>query len=274
MMDKVQASIQTFAGYGRLKRLALMLIAFKATSEEIGYLRRMFERFDIKHDGELTLRELKEVLQVYEYTDEEMEFMFQAMDLDGTGLVHYSEFLAATIESHGKISEEQVAECFDRLDNDDSGYISRENIVDLLGGNIPQSYIDHIMLEADLNNDNKISYKEFLGLWDERTDAQIKHDQDDVKKRRHLRADSCMSVNSTSTDFSLNSLEGLELNSFEEDEIEVKLHDPATPVAGDKTISAMNAFVLEKGLSNRESLALPKLPTPRRESVTVAKSKE
>lgn len=46
----------------------------------------------------------------YEYSDDELERMFKAMDLDGTGVVHYTEFLAATIESHGSISEEQVAE--------------------------------------------------------------------------------------------------------------------------------------------------------------------
>lgn len=76
---------------------------------------------DLKHDGEVTLEEFKKVLADYEYSDIELEAMFRAMDLDGTGKVHYSEFLAATIEAHGSISEEQVAECFDRLDNDDSG---------------------------------------------------------------------------------------------------------------------------------------------------------
>jgi Ca2+-binding EF-hand superfamily protein len=121
LMDKVQATIQTFAGYGKLKKLALMLIAYKSTSEEIGFLRQMFDRFDVKHDGEVTLEEFKTVLEEYDYSDDELEFMFKAMDLDRTGVVHYSEFLAATFEAHGAISEEQIAECFDRLDSDDSG---------------------------------------------------------------------------------------------------------------------------------------------------------
>ena len=49
--DKVQATIQTFAGDGKLKKLALMLIAYRSSTEEIGYLRKMFETFDGKHDG-------------------------------------------------------------------------------------------------------------------------------------------------------------------------------------------------------------------------------
>jgi hypothetical protein len=47
-----------------------------------------------------------------------------------------------------------------RLDADESGYITKGDIVDFLGGDIPQRYIDDIMAEADLNHDNKISYRE------------------------------------------------------------------------------------------------------------------
>jgi Ca2+-binding EF-hand superfamily protein len=89
LQDKVQAAIQSFAGYGRLKRLALMIIAYRATNEEIGYLRKMFERFDLNNDGEITCEEFKKVLVDYEYTDLELESMFRAVDLDGTGLIHY-----------------------------------------------------------------------------------------------------------------------------------------------------------------------------------------
>lgn len=52
MMDKVQATIQTYAGYGKRKRLALLLIAYRSSSEEIGSLRFMWDVFDKKKDGE------------------------------------------------------------------------------------------------------------------------------------------------------------------------------------------------------------------------------
>jgi Ca2+-binding EF-hand superfamily protein len=47
-----------------------------------------------------------------------------------------------------------------RLDADESGFITKGDIIDFLGENIPQRYIDDIMAEADLNHDNKISYRE------------------------------------------------------------------------------------------------------------------
>lgn len=67
----------------------------------------MFNRFDNDNDGEITLEEFREsLMEHYDYSDEEIETMFRGIDIDGTGLVHYIEFLAATIEAHGSIDEE------------------------------------------------------------------------------------------------------------------------------------------------------------------------
>lgn len=92
--------------------------------------------------------------------------------MDGTGEVKYCEFLAATIEAQGAISEERLAEAFDRLDSDDSGYISKENLRDFLGDDLPQEEIDEIMKEADTNDANKISYPEFLALWEDKNEER------------------------------------------------------------------------------------------------------
>lgn len=87
--------------------------------------------------------------------------------MDGTGKIRYTEFLAATIEAHGAISEERLAEAFDRIDADDSGYISKENLREMLGNEIAQEEIDAIMSESDITRDGKISYAEFLAQWED-----------------------------------------------------------------------------------------------------------
>jgi hypothetical protein len=66
----------------------------------------------------------------------------------------------------GAISEERLAEAFDRLDSDDSGYISAANLAEMLGADFPKEEIDEIIREADLTKDNRISYSEFLALWE------------------------------------------------------------------------------------------------------------
>jgi hypothetical protein len=92
--------------------------------------------------------------------------------------------LAATIEAHGSIDEQRIAEAFDRLDSDDSGYITIHNLKEFLGASISQEYLDAIIDEADITRDRRISYKEFLGLWDEEGDNKLKSAIATVGKRR------------------------------------------------------------------------------------------
>lgn len=85
-----------------------MVIAHRSTSEEIGFLRRAFQKYDVHKTGIVTLHEFKGCLGDYGYNDDELERMFMGCDIDGTGKIRYTEFLAATIEAHGAINEEKV----------------------------------------------------------------------------------------------------------------------------------------------------------------------
>lgn len=87
-------------------------------------------------------------------------------DLDGSGSITYTEFIAATIEAHGRISEARLAEAFDRLDCDDSGFISCEDLSEILGGTVPMEEIQEIIADADTAKDGQVSYSEFMMLWE------------------------------------------------------------------------------------------------------------
>ena len=167
VMDNVQATIESFAAYSKLKKLALMVIAHRSTSEEIGFLRRAFQKYDLDKKGVISKSEFKESLCGYGYSDHELELMFQGCDIDGTGLIRYTEFLASTIEAHGAINEEKIAEAFDRLDADDSGFISPNDLREILGSDFPTTDIDAIIDEVDITRSGKVSYNEFLCLFDE-----------------------------------------------------------------------------------------------------------
>jgi Ca2+-binding EF-hand superfamily protein len=43
-------------------------------------------------------------------------------DLNQNGKINYTEFLAATIDAHGYIEEDRIAEAFDKLDIDGTGF--------------------------------------------------------------------------------------------------------------------------------------------------------
>jgi hypothetical protein len=102
-IDNTTASLTAYANYHKLKKLvriilfkailcidrsliyhgiisqALMVIAHKSTSEEIGILRKVFERYDTSRDGSISLDEFKVALESYGYTDEEVERMFDGL---------------------------------------------------------------------------------------------------------------------------------------------------------------------------------------------------
>jgi Ca2+-binding EF-hand superfamily protein len=164
--------------------VATYSVNVQSTDSDIGWLRKVFNAFDVDVDGEITLPEFKAALSVYHYDDEDIERMFVGMDLDGTGKVHYSEFLAATLEAHGSLPEERIAEAFDRLDSDDTGYITKQNILDFLGDAVSEEYAKAIIEEADINHDQRIWYEEFLGLWNETTDEKFKEALQEVNNRR------------------------------------------------------------------------------------------
>lgn len=86
------SSIEIFASYSKLKKLALMVIAHKATSQEIGFLRRIFDKFDRDHNGVIQRTEFKEALEGFGYSEEEITMMFTGCDLDGTGIIQYSKY--------------------------------------------------------------------------------------------------------------------------------------------------------------------------------------
>mmetsp|Transcript_4005 Transcript_4005/g.6698 ORF Transcript_4005/g.6698 Transcript_4005/m.6698 type:complete len:785 (-) Transcript_4005:21-2375(-) len=171
-IDTTAGTMKKYASYSHLKKLALMVIAHKSTSAEIGILRKVFQTYDKRKDGTIRLPAFREALAKYGYPEEEIKSMFEAVDLDGTGKIRYTEFLASTIEAHGAINEQRLAEAFDRLDSDDSGFISADNLREILGPQFPQERIDSIIKEADLTEDNRISYPEFLALWEDKAEIE------------------------------------------------------------------------------------------------------
>jgi len=169
---QAQQSMMKYVGYSKLKKVAMMVVAHKANTEEIGILRKVFQNYDTNKSGDITYAEFTKALASTGYTDEQLRPIFEAVDIDGSGCIRYTEFLAATMELHGAIKEEMLAEAFDRLDSDDSGYISAENLFEILGGDFSRKEIDDIIKEATGGKGKKISYAEFLKLWEEKKEFE------------------------------------------------------------------------------------------------------
>lgn len=124
-LENVKKSIERYVGYPKLRRLSLMIVAHRSTSQEIGILRKVFQHYDPKHTGHLTYEAFKRAMNDVGFTDDGYQEMFDSVDLTGSGYIRYTEFLAASLEAAGWIEEERLAEAFDRVDHDNTGYVRR-----------------------------------------------------------------------------------------------------------------------------------------------------
>mmetsp|Transcript_32995 Transcript_32995/g.97362 ORF Transcript_32995/g.97362 Transcript_32995/m.97362 type:complete len:126 (+) Transcript_32995:192-569(+) len=57
-----------------------------------------------------------------------------------------------------------LGDAFDRIDSDGKGYISRDDLKNILGDNYREDVVDQMLDEADYKKNGQIDYSEFLRL--------------------------------------------------------------------------------------------------------------
>jgi len=125
-MKKVQESLVAYAQCNKLKQLALMVIAHKSSMDEVTKLRQVFSKYDSDKDGIISLTEFKTALADSNFSEEDIDTIFQKLDVNNYGGINYTEFLAATLETQGRIETGRLAEAFDRFDVDNTGNITKK----------------------------------------------------------------------------------------------------------------------------------------------------
>ena len=93
--------------------------------------------------------------------------------MDRTNQISYTEFLAASVEAMGLSREEELAEAFDRLDSDDSGFISHENLKEILGSAYDAKEVERMIEEGDFKRNGRVDYDEFMKLMGEKRENEI-----------------------------------------------------------------------------------------------------
>ena len=141
-------SLLRFASYPPLKRAALMIVSHHVKEQDTRELRNMFLTLDEDHSGELTFEEMFNMIRKYSsspVSEDNFQMIFDQMDQEKTGKIHYMEFLAATLESRVKISGQLLNQAFDHLDVESSGKISIDNLQQLLGRNFTRDQCESLI---------------------------------------------------------------------------------------------------------------------------------
>ncbi len=169
---EIVSNLRAFTQFSALKRAALEAIAFQVAAPKLADLREVFLQMDEDRTGHISLQEMQRVLVSRAGMDEdEVEQIFSRLDQDEQKTISYSEFLAATLSKRFYMREGRIRAAFQKLDIDNSGYITAENLKDMLGDDFTPQRVQAMIEEADIGGDGRIDYQEFLGLFREQAGA-------------------------------------------------------------------------------------------------------
>mmetsp|Transcript_71237 Transcript_71237/g.202068 ORF Transcript_71237/g.202068 Transcript_71237/m.202068 type:complete len:523 (+) Transcript_71237:87-1655(+) len=165
------ANLRGFRSQNRLKKAALHIIAGQLKENEMKGLRGVFQALDRNQDGLLSGRELKEGLLKagLESIPADLMRILDDVDADGSGIVDYTEFLAATLDEQLYAQEDVCWSAFRLLDRDGDGKLSQDELRLVLGGGDAKKLADdktveEIMSTVDTSGDGKIDFQEFMAM--------------------------------------------------------------------------------------------------------------
>ena len=93
----------------------------------------------------------------------ELQHIFDGLDQDRTGVIKYSEFLAASMDERLFLDERHILHAFHKLDVDRSGTISKENLRVFLD-DVDEETLQSCFDEADIDKSGQLSLSEFRTL--------------------------------------------------------------------------------------------------------------
>eukprot|EP00747_Dinoflagellata_sp_TGD_P080653 gnl/TRDRNA2_/TRDRNA2_160988_c1_seq1.p1 gnl/TRDRNA2_/TRDRNA2_160988_c1~~gnl/TRDRNA2_/TRDRNA2_160988_c1_seq1.p1 ORF type:complete len:566 (+),score=162.35 gnl/TRDRNA2_/TRDRNA2_160988_c1_seq1:76-1773(+) len=156
-------ALSDFAKASKFRRACMSMMAWSLTNDERKQVRDIFMQMDKNKSGTIKLWELKKVLEEkFHISDAQTREIFNAMDTNHDEEIHYSDFLAAMLSSRIAVHDDLLKKTFKRFDTDNSGYITKENLKDILGEAFTEAEAEQLLKEADANGDGQLSYQEFI----------------------------------------------------------------------------------------------------------------
>lgn len=126
--------LRAFVGLTRLRKAALNVLAHHLTEREAADLAVAWRRLDVSNKGVLRFEDLKQTLRRdHEGTEEELDALVRALDVNGDHLIDYYEFSAAMLARNRTIRDDRLVEVFEEMDADATGHVSLDNLERIMG---------------------------------------------------------------------------------------------------------------------------------------------
>merc|ERR1711979_123853 len=110
--------------------MGLHIIAGQLNEDQIKALRETFMALDANGDGLLTAAEMKEGLAKAGLKDipQDLQQILEDVDSDGSGVIDYTEFLAATLDKARYVKEDVCWSAFRLFDKNGDGKITQDEL--------------------------------------------------------------------------------------------------------------------------------------------------
>merc|ERR1719277_1420047 len=160
LQDNFVDNLRGFRSQNKLKKAALHIIANQLNEDQIKALRETFMSLDGNGDGKLTVNEMKEGIQKAGLKEipPDLQQIMEDVDSDGSGVIDYTEFLAATLDRKVYMKEEICWSAFRVFDRNGDGKISPDELKAVLGDDsvnnvVGADAIAEMMKELDTSGD-------------------------------------------------------------------------------------------------------------------------
>ena len=160
--------VQEYTKLNLVQKSIINFTAFHLTSNETKQFVETFKSLDENSDGVLSKEEIQKGVDACKLGDkitkENIDVIFNSMDVDKNGLVNYTEFISALIDYEKYVQKEQLLECFKSYDADASGKINFKEFCEMIK---PQSDkekkdLEDLYKQFDVDGDGEIDLKEFM----------------------------------------------------------------------------------------------------------------
>jgi len=182
--------LKGFRSANKLKKAALHVIASQLGESQIKALRATFMQLDNNGDGLLTTAEMKEGLSKAGLKDipPDLQAILEGVDSDGSGVIDYTEFLAATLDKKVYMCEDTCWQAFRIFDRNGDGKIDKTEIANVLNDDDVKASaakdMAEIMADIDKNGDGEIDFEEFMAMMRGGTVEEAKEESKEKRKSR------------------------------------------------------------------------------------------
>jgi len=163
--SKLLSDLCNWSKATKLKKVLVRMLSNELTKSDHLALKQQFETLDADGNGFITLEELTNFILKQGGSKMEAEekaaHIISEVDTDGDGQLSPTEWNHAQLGGKIGNNEELLKSHFRRIDEDNDGFITHEELSKLFNWTLANDLITLMIQEIDENNDGKISYPEF-----------------------------------------------------------------------------------------------------------------